>query len=662
MQARFVLFQVDWKITEIDEDYLEAAQDGAVRRPAPSVPEKQSPPKPEEPLPAIVRPPKLGAEPKDDPDLMAPEEGSSPTAKGAAAGRPAKAPSPKIAERPQGAPTAAEPSKRATKQGAAAERAAQKSIVASAAATPGVPPRPSIAEEAAAEKPAPAVQPPATPVPALQRPASAPAMAEPLRAAAAADAQTSATGAFAAPVASSASSAAGNAGELRVTPGAVEAVSGGGTADVAARSAGGEEDMSSSSAAAGAAAGQGELPQQAVARQLTDSKAVRARGGSVEAKSSAAPVAPLQQSLSPPSKPVRPQPVPAVSRDDIHDAYDAAMAAFMAQQPLPGVVLQVLGTSGVIVRVQGKFQGFLPWSKLLARRQAGLLERERASWAAMQPLEDKSEEQTARAQLRRSIMGTIVEQRVMVYVHQVQPPPEGSNKVAKVLLSERGPVYKPDMGIPPYASEVLEQKLGECVECTVAKLTRYGAFLNFAVEVAHGCICEIYGLMHHSKMGCLAAEPLQEGQDVTAYIAEVDAVNGRVQLSAEPPKAGLPLNQTLEDLLRQGTSEGAQSDQKGEAMPEAMEVCRELLLAGAITEAQPGRRLQGRAFSPEVQVFMAKGPEEMDSNDAVGEVKRYTLLARARNEVQEIDMESALDREQMKTALAQALSMVLGVQ
>lgn len=37
----------------------------------------------------------------------------------------------------------------------------------------------------------------------------------------------------------------------------------------------------------------------------------------------------------------------------------------------------------------------------------------------------------------------------------LQPPPEGSTKAAKVLLSERGPVYKPDMGIPPYASEVI---------------------------------------------------------------------------------------------------------------------------------------------------------------------------------------------------------------
>lgn len=65
--------------------------------------------------------------------------------------------------------------------------------------------------------------------------------------------------------------------------------------------------------------------------------------------------------------------------------------------------------------------------------------------------------------------------------------------------------------------QVLEQKLGERVECTVAKLTRYGVFLNFAVEVAHGCMCEIYGLMHHSKMGGLAAEPLQVIPPFTTY-------------------------------------------------------------------------------------------------------------------------------------------------
>ncbi len=41
--------------------------------------------------------------------------------------------------------------------------------------------------------------------------------------------------------------------------------------------------------------------------------------------------------------------------------------------------------------------------------------------------------------------------------------------------------------------------------------------------------------------------------------------------------------------------------------------------------------------------------------------KRYTLLARARNEVQEIEVESGLERDEMKTALGLALSTVLAV-
>lgn len=84
------------------------------------------------------------------------------------------------------------------------------------------------------------------------------------------------------------------------------------------------------------------------------------------------------------------------------------------------------------------------------------------------------------------------------------------------------------------------------------------------------CSIQYWALCHTSLPG-IARVPLlaevtqghvaQEGQDVTAYIAEVDTVNGRVQLWAEPPKASLPLNQTLDDLLRGGTSEGPQSDE-----------------------------------------------------------------------------------------------------
>ena len=64
-----------------------------------------------------------------------------------------------------------------------------------------------------------------------------------------------------------------------------------------------------------------------------------------------------------------------------------------------------------------------------------------------------------------------------------------------------------------------------------------------------------------------------------------------------------------------------------------------------------------------LQVFMARegGETGMSGTAKEGGPKRYTLLARARNEVQEIEVESGLDREEMKRALGLALSTVLGV-
>ncbi len=49
----------------------------------------------------------------------------------------------------------------------------------------------------------------------------------------------------------------------------------------------------------------------------------------------------------------------------------------------------------------------------------------------------------------------IVSQEARECLFCMQPPPEGGKKVAKVLLSERGPVHMPDLGVPPYALEVI---------------------------------------------------------------------------------------------------------------------------------------------------------------------------------------------------------------
>ncbi|KAK9908298.1 hypothetical protein WJX75_005680 [Coccomyxa subellipsoidea] len=347
--------------------------------------------------------------------------------------------------------------------------------------------------------------------------------------------------------------------------------------------------------------------------------------------------------------------------------YDLATAALATERPLAGVV--VSGSSGgVLVRVRAGFQGFLPFSKMLLQRQIALRERERAAQAAVDPpqglpvqQEADAQLQEARLQLRRDVMAGLQGQRVMVYVHDVKRA-EGE-MFYKVFLSEKGPKSEPNPDVPPYLAEALERKVGERVSATVGKLVDYGALLRFEVEVDADYMCEVWGLLHHSKMGRLVLESLQEGEHLEAYV--LSAMNGRAELSVEPSQR-MNVNQTLEDLLMgDPTAEEGQegSDEAIESMPEALEVCRELMLSGAISEATPGRRLQGRAFSPEIQVFMARDEGEVAGNGAGAESrpKRYTLLARARNEVQEIEVESDLEREEMKRALGLALSVVLGV-
>ncbi|EIE21014.1 hypothetical protein COCSUDRAFT_43380 [Coccomyxa subellipsoidea C-169] len=399
------------------------------------------------------------------------------------------------------------------------------------------------------------------------------------------------------------------------------------------------------------------------APEIAPMAAAPAREDSAEKRAEPALAPPLQR---PAGKPVRRRPPPreAGSKNGAPatpGAYDLAVAALATERPLPGKVVKT-SAGGVVVRVQAGFQGFLPWSKMLPHRNLVVLERERAAQAALDPPEDPSAQQEARLQLRRDAMAGLQDNRVMVYVHEVKRQEE--EVYFKTMLSEKGPQSKPLLDYPPYQTEVLQEMLGERVDARVRKVTEYGAFLTFPVEVYAGYSLEMFGLLHRSKMGDLSLESLQEGQQVTAYLLTLDVVKGHVEMSAEPPTLPMPINQTLEDLIlssgaaKQG-KEGS-PDEEVESMPEAMDVCRELLLSGAITEATPGRRLQGRAFSPEVQVFMARNEGEAVATGESGP-KRYTLLARARNEVQEIEVESGLERDEMKTALGLALSTVLAV-
>ena len=63
------------------------------------------------------------------------------------------------------------------------------------------------------------------------------------------------------------------------------------------------------------------------------------------------------------------------------------------------------------------------------------------------------------------------------------------------------------------------------------------------------------------------------------------------------------------------------------------------------------------------QVFLSKSDPnaeaETDDTDRNGTAKRYILLARSGNEVQEVEVLASLSREAMKSALSAALSGVI---
>ena len=58
-----------------------------------------------------------------------------------------------------------------------------------------------------------------------------------------------------------------------------------------------------------------------------------------------------------------------------------------------------------------------------------------------------------------------------------------------------------------------------------------------------------------------------------------------------------------------------------------------------------------------MQVFLSKSDAGEDVGE--GELRQYTVLARAGNEVQELEVQASLDREQMKGALSVALNSVI---
>ncbi|KAG0559853.1 hypothetical protein KC19_10G134300 [Ceratodon purpureus] len=180
--------------------------------------------------------------------------------------------------------------------------------------------------------------------------------------------------------------------------------------------------------------------------------------------------------------------------------------------------------------------------------------------------------------------------------------------------------------------------VGDIVKCKIKKVTNFGAFVELEGVPA---------LIHISELSWnRVTDPsaiLDVGQEVEVKVCRLDRYLQRISLSLKQMQPD-PLRETLESLDLRGpeVSVGALSDDETTVMPELIGVTERLEAYKGIDSVQLGRRIQGNALAPTFQVYLSG---QLDDG--------FKLLARSGNQVQEVLVQTALDRDSMKDAIRQ---------
>lgn len=186
------------------------------------------------------------------------------------------------------------------------------------------------------------------------------------------------------------------------------------------------------------------------------------------------------------------------------------------------------------------------------------------------------------------------------------------------------------------ANLMAELKLGDVVTCEVKSITPIGVFVE---------VDSVPALIHHSEVSWNTrvdpASLLNIGQVIKAKVCRLDRILQRINLSLKQMQTD-PLKRTLESVV--GDSESDSSICKLEAIesmdvfwPQLEDLIKKLEKMDQISSVSKGRCLYSAAFAPTFQVLIST-PQ---SNG-------YKLLARFGNKIQEILVDTTLDRDKMK--------------
>ncbi|CAM8921152.1 unnamed protein product [Rhodiola kirilowii] len=198
-------------------------------------------------------------------------------------------------------------------------------------------------------------------------------------------------------------------------------------------------------------------------------------------------------------------------------------------------------------------------------------------------------------------------------------------------------------------------KVGDVFDAKVGVVEDYGAFvhLRFPDGLYH-----LTGLVHVSEVSWDLVQDvrdvLSEGDQVRVKVVNIDSKKSRITLSIKQLEED-PLLETLDKVITQNgsivpDSSSSDNDYIIEPLPGLETILEELRMDEGISDVIISRQgFEKRVVSPDLQLWLSNAPA-IDN--------KFTLLARAGRQVQEIQLTTSLDQEGVKRTLQRVLERV----
>lgn len=278
--------------------------------------------------------------------------------------------------------------------------------------------------------------------------------------------------------------------------------------------------------------------------------------------------------------------------------------------------MEGFNSGGLLVRFYS-IMGFLPFPQL-------------------SPVHASKEPEKSIQEIAQGLIGSIMSVKVILA--------DEDNK--KLILSEKEAAWS------KFSKQV---NVGDIFEVRVGYVEDYGAFVHLRFPDG---LYRLTGLIHVSEVSWDLIQDvrniLKVGDEVRAKVVGIDWGKSRINLSIRQLEED-PLLETLDKVIPQDGSADPDSMSGGdsgsiEPLPGLETILEELLQEDGIYDVRISRQgFEKRVVSQDLQLWLSNAPPTN---------QRFTLLARAGRQVQEIHLTTSLDQEGIKKALQRVLERV----